>query len=75
MKDMKDEVFLGPPRMKAGGKIEYPIGRDQWMEHVRYKLDSWGTFGVVGGKQQTKLEDAISVVSLMDKEYGVPDKK
>lgn len=75
VKDMEDEMFLGPPRMEAGSKIEYPIGRDQRMEHLRYKLDSRWAFGVVWREQQTKLEDAISVVSLMDKEYGVPDKK
>lgn len=75
VKDMEDEMFLGSPRMKTRRKVEYPIGRDQRMEHLRYKLGSRRAFGVVWREQQTKLEDAISVVALMDEEYGVPNEK
>jgi len=75
MEDIKDMVLPGAPRAKARREVENPILADQGMEYVRHKLDNRLVLRIVCRKGETKIQDRIGIVALMDEEDRIPDKE
>lgn len=75
VEDVKDVVFLGPPRPESPSESEIALLRDERVEYIGYELDSWRTVWVVVREGQAELQGGICVVPLVNEQNSVPDKE